>query len=70
MDMYEELIKQFKEKLNDLQERRLELREAYESDLPASFQYAKLTGQVLATYDAIIAIQELELERLGGKLNV
>ena len=42
------------------------------SDAASNFEYAKITGQIIATYRAIIMVQEAEIVDIknGGELNV
>ena len=58
-----------KEKLhyevNDLLERRANLR--VQTDAASTFEYAKLTGQIIATYKAIIMVQDMEIEELSDR---
>ena len=51
--------------LNDLLKRRADLRivATHASD----FEYAKICGQIIATYKAIIMVQEMEIEELSNK---
>ena len=51
--------------LNELLEHRANLRIV--SDAAVNFEYAKLTGQIIATYKAIIMVQEMEIEELADR---
>ena len=37
------------------------------SDAASNFEYAKITGQIIATYKAIIMIQDIEIEELADR---
>ena len=49
----------------ELLEHRANLR--VQTDAASTFEYAKLTGQIIATYKAIIMIQDMEIEELAKR---
>ena len=51
--------------LNDLLERRANLR--VQTDTASTFEYAKLTGEIMAIYKAIIIVQDMEIEELADR---
>ena len=62
---YTSLKKELQYELNDLLERRANLRG--QTDVASNFEYAKLTGEIIATYKAIIMIQDMEIEELADR---
>ena len=64
---YTELKNRMRERLGDLiyQRSGLSLRE--QTTDYTNFEYAKLTGQIIAMYEAIIMVQEMEIEKLADK---
>ncbi len=62
---YTALKDKLHEELTELLAHRANLRVV--SDAASNFEYAKLTGQIIATYKAIIMVQEMEIEELAHK---
>lgn len=62
---YTELKGKLHAELNELLERRAELNT--QVDTASTFEYAKLCGQIIGTYKAIIMVQEMEIEDLSGR---
>ena len=63
---YAALKTQMNERLEELIDKRNELREI-SNDYVNDFDYAKLTGQIISMYEVIIMVQEMEIEELSGK---
>ena len=63
---YTELKDRLHAEIDELLIRRAELNEP--TDTASTFEYAKLTGQIIATYKAIIIVQEMEIDDIknGG----
>jgi hypothetical protein len=62
---YTELKDKLQAELADLLERRAELNT--QVDAASTFEYAKLCGQIIGTYKAIIMVQETEIEEPSNK---
>ena len=63
---YTELKDRLQAEVAELLIRRAELNT--QTDAASTFEYAKLTGQIIATYKVIIMVQEMEIEDIknGG----
>lgn len=62
---YTELKDKLNAELDELLVRRAALR--IQKDAASTFEYAKLCGQIIATYKAIIMVQDMEIEELTNK---
>ena len=66
---YTELKNQMRERLDDLTYQRNNLKMCEQTSDYTDFEYAKLTGQIISMYEAIIMVQEMEIDDInnGGK---
>ena len=62
---YTVLKNQMRERIGELIYQRSSLCEQTEDT--TNFEYAKLTGQIIAMYEALIMVQEMEIEGLTDK---
>lgn len=62
---YIALKEKMHKELNELLERRAELNT--QVDTASTFEYAKLCGQIIAMYEAIIMVQDMEIEELTDR---
>lgn len=62
---YTELKDRLHAEVDELLIRRAELNT--QTDAASTFEYAKITGQIIATYKAIIMVQEMEIDELADR---
>lgn len=64
---YTALKNQMRERQKELIEKRNFLRDQ-SNEYTLDFEYAKLTGQIIGLYEALIMVQEMEIEELTNKV--
>ena len=65
---YTALKNQMRERIGELIYQRSSLRE--QTEAAANFEYAKLTGQIIAMYEAVIMVQEMEIAEITNNKEV